>query len=368
MARTRSIRIRESLEELEQLRRFYKGTPQERRILFLSFLKESSGRTIAEASVKAGISERRGRRWWDAYRKGGLSQLFELRIWKKEEMDDSPFDPHFSTVNPSQKTASGSQITNIDFPAFLVALAELVSITDPGKWARRLGDILMTFLPEVDYVVVNIKTGIDLTKSSHRFVFYEHMLPNGEVVHDVKTMREKRTKQVFEELIEQGKRNGFPFNQYHFPPAGFDFYVKPIQTKNITATHVGSFLLFRRLNETPFSSEILDLVERLRPFVVFLFTDFIIRTREEKPGADLFSEAVKRVAGDVGLSPREQDVLYLEMLGHSYDEIADLLHVSPKTIQTHVRALYQKAGVSRLSEFFARYFTPRTQFPVKKTE
>lgn len=374
MARTRSIRIRESLEELEQLRRFYKGTPQERRILFLSFLKESSGRTIAEASVKAGISERRGRRWWDAYRKGGLSQLFELRIWKKEEMDDSPFDPHFSDSSPSKETSSNLHTAGIDFPAFLVSVAELATISDPGKWSRRLGDILMSYLPEIDYAVVTIRTNAKLDGSAKQLVFHQNVLPDGRVSENVRSIKDSQSKnRTYEGLIEQGRKAGFPFEKYHFPPNGFDFLVKPTNSVNSEILkkadiYVGSLLLFRRENEPLFSPALLDLVERLRPFLQFLFTDFIVRTRQEKPGADLFNEAINRVAGDVGLSPREQDVLLLEMLGHSYDEIAELLHVSPKTIQTHVRALYQKAGVSRLSEFFARYFTPRTQFAEKKTE
>lgn len=369
MARTRSIRIRESLEELEQLRRFYKGTPQERRILFLSFLKESSGRTIAEASVKAGISERRGRRWWDAYRKGGLSQLFELRIWKKEEMDDSPFDPHFSDSSPSKETSSNLHTAGIDFPAFLVSVASLTMISDPGKWARALGDALVQYLPEINYAVVSVRSTLDIDNSKRHFTFHQHVLPNGQITHEVQSMKERQRGSMFESLIEQGKQRGFPFDKYHYPPACFDFYVSAPQSHGgQNAIPIASLLLLRNINEPSFSQEILDLVERLRPFLTFLFTDFIVRNRQEKPGADLFNEAVDRVAEDVGLSPREQDVLLLEMLGHSYDEIADLLHVSPKTIQTHVRALYHKAGVSRLSEFFARYFTPRTQFAEKKTE
>lgn len=374
MARTRSIRIRESLEELEQLRRFYKGTPQERRTLFLSFLKESSGRTIAEASSLAGISERRGRRWWDAYRKGGLSQLFDLRIWKKEEMDDAPFNPNFSGTTSPKAPSSNANATGIDFPAFLVALAGLVGIPESTRWARAFGDLLAEFIPEINYVVVTLRLTVDITDPSRNkkgFVFRQQLLPGGDVKYGAHTPNER--KYNYEAVIEQGQAQGFPFEKYHFPPAGFDFYLSQGQrsspdAKDTRDSYIGCLLLFRNINEPPFSDLTLNLIERLRPFIVYVFSDILARTRHDKPGADLFQEAVDRVAGDVGLTPREQNVLLLEMLGHSYDEIAELLHVSPKTIQTHVRQLYQKAGVSRLSEFFARYFTPRTLFPEKKTE
>ena len=370
MARTRSIRIRESLEELEQLRRYHKGTPQERRILFLSFLREDLRRTIPEAARKAGISDRRGRRWWDSYREGGLRKLLDLRIWKKEELKPEELDPQFPEgLGSSQLPHVAS--TDIDFPAFLVSVAGLADLKEPGKWARTLGDILIKALPEIDYSILSIRSNVNFDTISKQMIFQQHLSPTGEVVHEVRSAREKQSKNYFEDLIDKGKQRKFPFEQYHYPPAGFDFFVRAKENEEYTSEtstiHLGSMLLFRNSSEPPFSQVLLDLVERLRPFLTFLFTDFIVRTRFEKPGADLFNDAVKQVAGDVGLSPREQDVLLLEMLGHSYDEIGDLLNISPKTVQSHVRSIYQKAGVNRLSEFFARYFTPRTLFPEKKT-
>lgn len=366
MARTRSIRIRESLEELEHLRRYHKGTPQERRILFLSFLKEDRRRTIPEAARKADISDRRGRRWWDAYREGGLSKLLDLRIWKVQELEPIEYNGQFPGAADAEEALKQVD-ANIDFPAFLVAIAGLAEMTEPALWARSLGDLLMSFFSEIDYAVVNVKSGVDLTKSSRDFVFHQHVSASGELTQEVGSIRGKKHKFVYEEMIEQGKRRGFAFEHYHFPPAGFDLFVKPSQEKGGDAIHIGSFLLLRKKDQSPFSQETLDLIERLRPFLTFLFTDFIFRNKTTKPGADLFTEAVSKVAGDVGLSAREQEVLLLEMLGHSYEEIGDLLSISPKTVQSHVRSVYQKAGVNRLSEFFARYFTPRSYFPEKKT-
>ncbi len=334
--------------------------------MFLSFLKEDLRRTIPESARKSGISDRRGRRWWDAYREGGLSKLLDLRIWKVEELEPAPLDANLAgTLNGTP--SSSLSTANIDFLAFLVAVASLAEISEPGRWARTLGDLLSSFFAEIDYAVVQVKTGIDLTKSSRDFVFYQNVDATGKVSHEVGAVRDKKHKYVYEELIEQGKRRDFPFKQYHFPPAGYDLFVRATDENSAAKVHIGSFLLFRDKSQDSFSQETLDLVERLRPFFTFLFTDFIYRNRSEKPSADLFNEAVTRVAGDVGLSPREQDVLLLEMLGHSYEEIGNFLNISPKTVQSHVRSVYQKAGVNRLSEFFARYFTPREFFPEKKT-
>lgn len=50
--------------------------------------------------------------------------------------------------------------------------------------------------------------------------------------------------------------------------------------------------------------------------------------------------------GPVPLSSREQQVLRLITLGHSVPEIAEHLAVSPWTVQTYVRRVYEKLGVS----------------------
>jgi two-component system nitrate/nitrite response regulator NarL len=46
------------------------------------------------------------------------------------------------------------------------------------------------------------------------------------------------------------------------------------------------------------------------------------------------------------LSPREQEVLVLIAQGLSAPAIAERLHVSPATVKTHLKTLYEKLGVS----------------------
>lgn len=60
------------------------------------------------------------------------------------------------------------------------------------------------------------------------------------------------------------------------------------------------------------------------------------------------ADAIRRreVEERPALSPREREVLRLTADGRSSLEIAELLHLSPATIKSHLQSLYQKLGVS----------------------
>ena len=49
----------------------------------------------------------------------------------------------------------------------------------------------------------------------------------------------------------------------------------------------------------------------------------------------------------LGISERESDVLTLLAAGHSNQEIANRLFISPNTVKTHLHNLYQRLDVSR---------------------
>ena len=58
-----------------------------------------------------------------------------------------------------------------------------------------------------------------------------------------------------------------------------------------------------------------------------------------------FTAHVEPVAtSDVGLSPREQEVLTLIARGHTNAELAEALFISEATVKTHVRSLLNKVG------------------------
>jgi DNA-binding NarL/FixJ family response regulator len=55
------------------------------------------------------------------------------------------------------------------------------------------------------------------------------------------------------------------------------------------------------------------------------------------------------------LSPREREVLELLARGYLYKEIADLLHISVPTVNTHIRRIYEKLHVRSRSQAIARF-------------
>jgi two-component system, NarL family, response regulator NreC len=59
------------------------------------------------------------------------------------------------------------------------------------------------------------------------------------------------------------------------------------------------------------------------------------------PGLD----ALRRAAGD-GLSPRETEVVRLIALGHTSAEIAGMLHLSRRTVETQRARIYSKLGLT----------------------
>jgi two-component system response regulator NreC len=56
---------------------------------------------------------------------------------------------------------------------------------------------------------------------------------------------------------------------------------------------------------------------------------------------------------DDRLSPREVEVLRLIALGHTSVEVAQKLHLSPRTIETHRAHIHSKLGLTTRAELVA---------------
>lgn len=72
--------------------------------------------------------------------------------------------------------------------------------------------------------------------------------------------------------------------------------------------------------------------------------EVLIRLNELNPTKD-----VERLAGSLGLTRREAEVLLWVSYGKSSGDISDVLEISPRTVQKHLEHVYEKLGVETRS-------------------
>jgi two-component system response regulator NreC len=86
-------------------------------------------------------------------------------------------------------------------------------------------------------------------------------------------------------------------------------------------------------------------------------TDLVQAVRAAVKGEEFLSpavaagvDAVRRALGDHGLSPREVEVLRLTALGYTGAEIAVMLHLSRRTVESHRARIHRKLGLTTRAE------------------
>lgn len=115
-------------------------------------------------------------------------------------------------------------------------------------------------------------------------------------------------------------------------------------------------VLGNALSASGFSGEAVYLLTALAGMAVlyaylFLFTERdMAELSAVAKEADLFDEAVVRMAETAGLSKRETEVLPLALRGRTSERIAAELFISKNTVDTHMRRIYSKCGVRSRQE------------------
>ena len=79
-------------------------------------------------------------------------------------------------------------------------------------------------------------------------------------------------------------------------------------------------------------------------------------------------EVIGLIGAALGLTERERDVVTGVLRGLSTKELASTLHLSPYTVQDHLKAVFAKAGVNSrrelVSDVFFGVYAPRLGTPV----
>lgn len=81
--------------------------------------------------------------------------------------------------------------------------------------------------------------------------------------------------------------------------------------------------------------------------ILFLNADNRVAGAAQRPAKN---EAFEAFASRNGLTAREMEIVELVSKGNSQKKIADLLYISPSTVQTHMKSIYRRLGIHNKQE------------------
>ena len=127
---------------------------------------------------------------------------------------------------------------------------------------------------------------------------------------------------------------------------------------------MGEISLSRPVESGGFHSNHLLALKSVLPFVTAVFRRHWRRVRPSAPAPANTSsdEAFDRLGGHL-LSPREREVAQLILRGHSTTSVGLHLGISPTTVKTHRKHLYDKLGIGSQYELFALFLSSLDSTP-----
>ncbi|MBS1910648.1 MAG: hypothetical protein JST22_01555 [Bacteroidetes bacterium] len=149
-----------------------------------------------------------------------------------------------------------------------------------------------------------------------------------------------------EEFLDDLRRMGYPLHLHH-PPAMVEL--------RHAGVRVGGIMLWRDIGRPPLSANTLELMERMKPFLAFVFSNFIAHHRERHAHSQTVVAAAYRFFADANLTPQEQKIMWMRMIGRSYKEIGADLGIAVSTVKKHINTIHGKMGTGSINEVFAKF-------------
>jgi DNA-binding CsgD family transcriptional regulator/transposase len=411
MPRKRVGSVKESLDELRALEERYRGKPEQVRVTVLRLLKEDSERGIEDVALLVGYSTPTVKRWWRAYREGGMEALMgfaggvrpaptdeelnvlkqkliagdfshieDVRLWIESRVQlqqvrqngsrSSAMRNYGQRAKPAYRNGTESTGAEINEDAnglverlfkFLSSLPKTHTIKE---WSDAFRIALQSFLGDVDRISISVNARCDLLNPQ---AYQPHIVISQSVHTGAKAVNqlmesasEIRNDNIhLERMLHNLKARKFPFGHYR-PPVSYVYY-------HLDYAFLGVVVLWRERSKPPISEHSLRVMERLETFMSFLLSDFAARYQAATPVEHVFELTLDGLAVEIGLTMQERRIMILQLLGLSYEEMATTLSISLNTIRYHLRSIYSKTGTHSQAELFAKYFTPRID-PNQPTE
>lgn len=399
MPRKRDGIIHESLEELQELERQYRGKAEGARVTMLLQLKQRPELQIEEVAALVGYSISAVKRWLKTYRVEGLHALLEKgvggrpdgaidlglnrlkhklvagdfrRLGEVEQWLEEYRHSHRPRRSAQQagngvvkrddqlhERAGEQEVCNEDRrrEIGLEYLAEFFSSLsrepDLRKWGESIRGALRKIFTDIDYITLmtNLRCDIFHPDKYRPIIAVVQNVRGG--VNAVETMgmdTDVEEKDHPARMIRSLEESNFPFKDYR-APRHFVFYLHP------SNTYIGVIALWRKRSKPPISKQTLAGIEQLRPMFVYLFADFVGRYQAAHPTQLVTDRITSMMREMFDLTTQEVRILTLQLIGMSYEEIGSALNITLNTVRSHIRSIYTKAGAHSVTDFYAKYFS-----------